>query len=160
MRTYKKVMHLAWFSLAMIFNLPALAAEEGGAMASCLKSWGTHPFGTDPKFKTLSTSVKVFGIGKDTADTDVTGTPALVMVNPGVNVMGGSTISLLNPNGWYCFRSNVNVMGGLTIKAHCTAHLASATEGATVLGSNPDEKSEQKGVTVLGSSTVERVGCK
>ncbi|MGB8339501.1 MAG: hypothetical protein WCD07_08850 [Burkholderiales bacterium] len=54
----------------------------------------------------------------------------------------------------------VNVMGGRTIKAHCNVHLASASEGATVLESNPDQNKEQKGVTVLGSSTVERVGCK
>jgi hypothetical protein len=152
----KKLIHLIMFSVAILLTMPAFAAAESGAMASCLKSWGTHPFGNDPKYKTMSTSVKVFGIGKDTVDADVTAAPALVMINPGVNVMGGTTVSLLNPNGWYCFRSNVNVMGGLTIKAHCDAHLASATEGATVLGSN----SEQKGVTVMGSSKVERVGCK
>jgi hypothetical protein len=48
--------------------------------------------------------------------------------------MGGSTIELLNLNGWYCLWTNVNVMGGLTIKMHCKAHLASATESVTVLG--------------------------
>jgi hypothetical protein len=70
--------------------------------------------------------------------------------------MGGSTFELLNPNGWYCLRTNVNVMGGLTIKVHCKAHLASATEGVTVLGSSSDKKS----ITVMGSTKIEQVGCK
>ena len=126
------------------------------AMASCLKAWKNHPFGANPNFKTMATSVKVFGIGKNPKDTEITEKPALVMVNPAVNVMGGTTFELLNPNGWYCFKANVNVMGGLIIKAHCKAHVASATTGATVFGS---EESENKGVTVMGSTKVEFVGC-
>ncbi len=136
----------------------AQAQEVDGSIAACLKAWGKHPFSAHPKYKTLSTSVKVFGIGANTADTEPTSSPALVLINPGVNVMGGSTIELLNPNGWYCLRTNVNVMGGMTIRAHCKAHLATASEGGsgtTVMGNNQD----QKGVTVMGSTQVERVGC-
>jgi hypothetical protein len=133
----------------------AHADEESDAISRCLKAWGKHPFGNHPSYRTLATSVKVFGIGQDTEDTQGTSRPELIMVNAGVNVMGGSTMALLNPNGWYCLRSNVNVMGGMTVKAHCKAHLASATEGVTVLGSN----SENKAVTVMGKTTVELVGC-
>ena len=100
--------------------------------------------------------MKVFGIGQASGDTKATAEPALVMVNAGVNVMGGSKIELLNPNGWYCLKSNVNVMGGMKIKAHCKAHLASAVEGVTVLGDNSDNKA----VTVMGKTTVELVDCK
>jgi len=103
----------------------------------------------------MATSVKVFGIGRNPADTERTESPSLVLVNPGVNVMGGTTFELLNPNGWYCFRSNVNVMGKFSIKAHCKAHLASASDGVTVLGSN----SENKSVTVMGSTQIALVGC-
>jgi len=134
------------------------AQEIDGSIAACLKAWGKHPFGSKPNYKTLSTSVKVFGIGQNTADVEPTSAPALVLVNPGVNVMGGSTIELLNPNGWYCLKSNVNVMGGLTIKAHCKAHLASSSEngaGTTVMGNNENKN----GVTVMGSTKVELVGC-
>lgn len=134
------------------------AQEMDGAIAACLKTWGKHPFGSIPNYKTLSTSVKVFGIGSNTEDTESTHSPVLVLVNPGVNVMGGSTIALLNPNGWYCLKSNVNVMGGLTIKTHCKAHLASSSEdgaGTTVMGNNENKKS----VTVMGSTMVELVGC-
>jgi len=135
--------------------MPAAAQEVDSSIAACLKAWGKHPFGKNPTFKTLSTSVKVFGIGSNTSDTEVTSSPTLILVNPGVNVMGGSVIELLNPNGWYCLRATVNVMGGLNLRAHCKAHLASSKDGATVMGNS----AENKGVTVMGSTNVERVDC-
>lgn len=135
---------------------PALADQETDAsVAACLKAWESHPFGERPGYRVLSTSVKVFGIGQASGDYEKTASPSLVVVNPGVNVMGGSEIELLNPNGWYCLRSTVNVMGGLTIRLACNAQIAMASGSATVLGNNTD----QKGVTVMGSTTVERVGC-
>ena len=139
----------------LLFPTAVFAQSPDPSIATCLKAWGKHPFGRNPQYKTLATSVKVFGIGRATADTDVTSAPTLVLVSAGVNVMGGSTVELLNPNGWYCLRSNVNVMGGLTIKAHCKSHLASAIDGVTVMGDNADNK----GVTVMGATRVEHVGC-
>ena len=133
----------------------AYAAEGDSSIESCLRAWGKHPFGNNPRFKTLATSVKVFGIGQNTADTEPTDMPTLVLVNPGVNVLGGTTLELLNPNGWYCFRSNVNVMGNLRIRVHCKAHLASASDGVTVFGSDQTDKS----VTVMGTTHVELVEC-
>ena len=133
----------------------ATGEEVDSSVASCLQAWGKHPFGKNPQYKTLYTAVKVFGIGRDTADTESTPSPALVLVNPGVNVAGGSVVQVLNPNGWYCFRTTVNVMGGLTIKAHCKSHLAT-TSGDLMAAENA---SAVKGVTVMGSTQVERVGC-
>jgi hypothetical protein len=155
MANTKKLIHLIFVSMTLLFSMPNFATEIDGSIANCLKAWGTHPFGTNPSYKTLATSVKVFGIGENPKDSEVTNSPSLVLVNPGVNVMGGTTIELLNPNGWYCLRSNVNVMGGMTLKVHCKAHLASATEGVTVLGSNSDKKS----ITVMGSTNIETIGC-
>jgi hypothetical protein len=129
--------------------------ETDSPVDGCLFAWDKQPFGRHPAYKTLSTSVKVFGIGHETADTEVTPNPALILVNPGVNVGGGTVVQLLNPNGWYCFRTTVNVMGGMTIKAHCKAHLA--TTSGNVLGSN--NGADGKGISVLGSIVVERVGC-
>lgn len=158
MHTSKRIAPVAAF-LVLCLVLPApkmaLAQEIDSSIAACLKAWGTHPFGRNPQFKTLQTSVKVFGIGKGTSDTEVTDGPSLVLVNPGVNVMGGAVIELLNPKGWYCLRTTVNVMGGVNIRAHCRAHLASSVDGATVLGNSSDNKS----VTVMGSTNVERVNC-
>ncbi len=143
------------FGIALLGSGISQAKEVDSSIASCLRAWGKHPFGANPTYQTLATSVKVFGIGQDRADSQRTNAPSLVLVNPGVNVMGGTTVELLNPNGWYCFRSNVNVMGGLRIRAHCKAHLASARDGVTVLGSNQSDKS----VTVMGKTQVELVGC-
>lgn len=151
----KKLINLITLGLFILISMPTFATEENDSIADCLKAWGEHPFGNSPSYKTLATSVTVFGIGEESKDLGVTNSPSLVLVNSGVNVMGGTTMLLLNPNGWYCLRSNVNVMGGLTIKVHCKAHLASATESATVLGINPDNKS----ITVMGSTEVEPVGC-
>lgn len=143
----------------LVGHPPAVRAQDpdlDSAIAACLQAWGTHPFGAHPKYRTIQTSVKVFGIGGRSGDGQTTDKPVLVLVNPGVNVMGGSTVELMNPQGWYCLRQTVNVMGGLTLKAHCDAHIASSVGGATVMGNN----TENKGVTVMGSTTVERVGCK
>lgn len=143
--------------LLMILTFPALTSAEDyhHAIQQCLRAWGTHPFGQNPHFRTLHSSVKVFGIGQNVDDTQTSKGPELMLLDTGVNVMGGSTIQLLNPNGWYCFASNVNVMGSLTIRAHCKAHLAAASNGVTVMGGDPSNKS----VTVMGSTQVEMVGC-
>jgi hypothetical protein len=130
--------------------------DQEDAMATCLKAWGKHPFGNKPQFKTMATSVKVFGIGHNPQDLEVTKEPALIMVNPAVNVMGGTVYELLNPNGWYCFKANVNVMGGLVIKTCTQSHIASAVNSTTVMGSN----SAEQGVTVMGGTKVETVSCK
>jgi hypothetical protein len=156
MNKAKKLITFTLFGMAVLFSVSAFATETDDSISSCLKAWGKHPFGNNPEYKTLATSVKVFGIGQNPADSQLTNSPSLVLVNPGVNVMGGTTIELLNPNGWYCFRSNTNVMGSLSIRAHCKAHLASATEGVTVLGSNSDISS----ITVMGSTQIELVDCK
>src|SRR5450759_3176713 len=151
----KQLINLIILGMTLLFSMPTFATEVDGSIANCLKAWGKHPFGNNPNYKTLATSVKVFGIGEDPTDSEVTNSPSLVLVNPGVNVMGGTTIELLNPNGWYCLRSTVNVMGGMNIRAHCKTHLASASDATTWMGNNADNK----GVTVMGSTTVERVDC-
>ncbi|MGZ8223451.1 MAG: hypothetical protein ACXWT0_17550 [Methylobacter sp.] len=152
----KKPMTFIIFVMVMLFSVSTFATEVDDSISSCLKAWGKHPFGINPVYKTLGTSVKIFGIGQNTMDSELTNSPSLVLVNPEVNIMGGTTIELLNPNGWYCFRSNINVMGSLSIRAHCKAHLASAKEGVTALGSNSGNKS----VTIMGSTQIELVGCK
>jgi hypothetical protein len=155
MMNIRRLLTCMMIATATLSIAPLRASELDSSIASCLKAWDKHPFGKNPRYKTLGTSVKVFGIGQNPADTERTDSPSLVLVNSSVNVMGGNTLELLNPNGWYCFRSNVNVMGGVKIRANCKAHLASASDGVTVLGSNSDNKS----VTVMGSTQVELVGC-
>jgi len=138
--------------------MPA-AANDQATLDACIQSWGKNsPFkkGT-PASSVIAPGVKVFGIGGSGATRDEpTDRPALVLVRPAVNVMGATTIRLSNPQGWYCFRSNVTVAGAIRIEAHCKAQIASAKEDGTAVGA-VDESN--KGVAVFGALRVTRWGC-
>jgi hypothetical protein len=151
--------HLVAATLATCVLLPMAArADDQPALDACIASWGSAaPFkkGTVAT-KVIATGVKVFGIGSDNATDEPTGKPSLALVRPAVNVMGKSTMKLNNPNGWYCFVSNVNVAGKMEIEVPCNAHVASAKEDGTSVGA-VDESN--KGVSVFGALRVTRTGC-
>lgn len=140
--------------------LAAYADEDQQTLDQCIASWGKEsPFrqGT-PADTVIATSVKVFGIGQSqSGDDHPTTTPRLVLVRPAVNVMGKSVIRLSNPNGWYCFKSNVTVAGKLEIDAQCHAHIASARESGAAVGATDESN---KGVAVFGALRVNRFGCR
>lgn len=144
--------------LAASAAMPA-AANDQTTLDACIQSWGKKsPFkkGT-PADSVIAPGVKVFGIGGGGVVRDEpTDKPALVLVRPAVNVMGATTIRLSNPQGWYCFRSNVTVAGAIRIEAHCNAQIASAKEDGTAVGA-VDESN--KGVAVFGALRVTRWGC-
>jgi hypothetical protein len=145
--------------IAVSSSVPVAAlADDQPTLDACIASWGSAaPFkkGT-PATKVIATGVKVFGIGSEGATDEPTTKPSLVLVRPAVNVMGKSTIQLKNPQGWYCFVSNVNVAGKMEIEVPCNAHVASAKEDGTSVGA-VDESN--KGVTVFGALRVTRTGC-
>lgn len=148
-------------AFAIMTSVPVLAfADDQVALDECIASWGkASPFkkGT-PAAGVIATGVKVFGIGRGSTGNDpVTDKPRLVLVRPAVNVLGKSTIRLVNPRGWYCFRSNVTVAGKIAIEAQCDAHIASAREEGTAVGAADDS---DKGVAVFGVLRVSRFGCK
>ena len=150
---------VALFALCLAPAFPTAASAQAvdSSIAACLKIWGDHPFGKTPQFKTLGSTVNVFGIGSEARDTGRTDSPSLVLVNPSVNLMGRSTIELLNPNGWYCLQTVISIMGGTTLRAHCKAQLASTSAGSTVLGNNTDNRSlKDLTVTMMSSVAVER----
>ena len=149
-----------WFAALALAAIPTIGfANDQVYIDQCIASWGkSSPFkmGTSAN-SVLSTGVKVFGVGHSNSGIDpVTRRPTLILVHPAVNVMGKSTIRLSNPNGWYCFRSNVTVAGKMVIEAHCDAKIASAKESGTAVG-GADES--EKGVTVFGALRVRRFGC-
>ena len=149
----------AAFALAAIPAAAASSAEDQPALDACIASWGkSAPFSKGHAADgVIGTGVKVFGIGSGQSGNDApTEKPALILVRPAVNVAGRSTIKLSNPNGWYCFRSNVTVAGAMHIDAHCKAHIASAKEDGTTVGA-ADESG--KGVAVFGALRVTRFGC-
>ena len=144
--------------LALAIAPAAAFANDQAVLDACIGTWGNSPFKKGKKADhVVGTGVKVFGIGSAQSGGDQpTSSPVLVYVRPAVNVMGKSTIRLVNPNGWYCFRSNVTVAGKIEIQAHCKAHLASAKEDGTAVGA-VDESN--KGVAVFGALRVERFDC-
>ncbi len=160
MKSSKKtapVAALLAFCLALCAPMAVSAEEIDSSIAACLKAWGDHPFGKNPQFKTLEASVKVFGIGKSGGDSEPTSAPSLVLINPIVNVLGGSTIDLMNPNGWYCLRTTFSIAGGVSIRAHCKAQLAATSDGKTMLGNNIENRAiKDLNVTVMGSVVIER----
>jgi hypothetical protein len=120
---------------------------------ACLRAWGKHPFGKNPNYRTLKSGVKVVGIGANTKDVAITEKPELVLVKASVSVMSGQSFELMNPNGWYCIKGPVTVMGKAKITAHCKAQLANSDDGVAVLGSSDNQTG---GVAVLGKIQVER----
>jgi hypothetical protein len=151
--------HFTVLALSLATIPATVFADDQQALDQCIASWGkASPFkkGTHAN-SVLSTGVKVFGIGHgNTGNDPVTERASLVLVHPAVNVMGKSTIRLSNPKGWYCFRSNVTVMGKIAIEAHCDAKIASAKDEGTAVGA-ADES--DKGVAVFGALRVTRFGC-
>ncbi|MBK7658697.1 MAG: hypothetical protein IPJ28_05915 [Betaproteobacteria bacterium] len=147
------------FAATLVLASLGARANDQAALDNCIASWGAKspfPKGT-PAHSVLATGVKVFGLGQATSGDDpVTSKPALVLVRPAVNVMGKNTIRLANPNGWYCFRSNVTVAGKIEIEAQCTAQIASARESGTSVGATDESN---KGVAVFGALRVTRFGC-
>ncbi len=145
------------FLILMIVSKVAIADSDTEVKA-CLSNWKKTPFNIqNPNYRTISASVNVFGVGKDIEDSKKTESPELVYIKPSVNVLGKNTMKLLNPNGWYCLKSNTNVLGKATIELHCNAHLTMSNSGATVLGSNDSESGAS--TTVLGKTKIKRVGC-
>lgn len=155
----KRALLLAMLVAAATGAVPAVANDQA-TLDACIASWGKKsPFkkGT-PANSVIAPGVKVFGIGGSGSVRDEpTDSPALVLVRPAVNVAGSTTIRLSNPQGWYCFRSNVTVAGAIRIQAHCRAQIASAKEDGTSVGA-VDESN--KGVAVFGALRVTRFDCK
>lgn len=156
MKSSKKanaIVALAAFCLILSFPMAVSAREADSAIAACLKAWGDNPFGKSPKFKTIGTSLRVFGIGSEPNDTEPTSSNSLVLINPSVNLLGGSTIELLNPNGWYCMRTTISIVGRVRIRANCKAHLAATSAGVTVVA-NKDKDRSFKDIAVTSMSPI------
>lgn len=147
------------FILSLLLSVSPVFADSkhDSDVKECLSHWGSAPFDAkNLKYRTIETSVSVFGAGSDIIDEKQSSGPELIFIKPSVNVLGKSTIKLLNPNGWYCMKSNTNVLGKAIIELHCKAKMSISNTGATVLGS---DQGDQKGNTVLGKTKIKRVGC-
>jgi len=108
-----------------VFSVPGLTPSEQVQVAQCITKWGRVPFtGTFTNVRRIKAAVSVYGIGTVINDTIQTSTPALILVDAGVNVMGNPVYNLMNNNGYYCMKVNVNVHTDLDINLACNAKLA------------------------------------
>ncbi len=158
----RKFLFVALFSFASPFAQVAQAERDGDidALRACASQWGKTPFGeitSKTPYRTLNTKVRVLGIGGETVDDGKTDSPELILIKPSVNVLTKTTYKLLNPNGYYCFKAKVTVLGSSVIQVDCKARVA-AESGTEVLANNKD--GTDQGVTVLGKSRIERLNCK
>lgn len=145
--------------VAALLAAPAAFASDQEILDRCIAAWGNEsPFKKGkPADTVIGGGVRVFGVGSSQALNDApTDQPALILVRPAVNVAGRTTIRLSNPNGWYCFSSNVTVAGALNIEAQCKARVMSAREDGTTVGA-VDQSG--KGVAVFGALRLTRFGC-
>jgi hypothetical protein len=138
-------------------DVPEATPEDMDAINRCLKSWKDSPFGGEVQnFKHIFASVTVGSTGNAVSDTERTDEPWLILITAGVNVLGTPKYELLNPNGWYCIKVNVNVMTELAIDLHCNARLADSKVNVNV-GSSQSDATSAVGVHVLSTVTVNDV---
>ena len=143
---------------AFLLSSSLLRAEsDAEAIYNCMKAWGKHPFPEDKRVadKVLSPSVKVLGIGGRNIEDTQTAKPSLVLIKPSVNVLSKSTFRLANPNGWYCLKGTVTVLGKAEFTVHCKAKIASNNGDVAVLGKN---ENQEGGIAVLGSIRLKTIG--
>ena len=140
------------------FNLYGKESEHWPDVKACINAWEgkSNPFRNkkNVRFRIMEGTVKVFGLGSNANVDEVkTSYPQLIFIKSAVNVMGKSTFRLMNPNGWYCFEDNVNVMGKAVIEIGCESSVATTSGSTTVMGSSQGKS----GVTVMGKSEVKRI---
>ena len=96
-------------------------------------------------------------MGNAINDTVATRKPELILVSAAVNVLGSVEYNLLNPNGYYCIDTAVNVNQSLKINLDCQARLTDSRVHVNV-GSNVSDQMAGVGVHVGSNIEVNRVG--
>jgi len=139
--------------------IPGAKPADIDALHRCLAAWPGNPFmGTTPvaHFKEIFAAVSVMSNGAAINDTENTPFPMLILIDAGVNVFGTPSYNLLNKNGYYCMRVNVNVLTDLAVNLHCNARLADPKVDVNVL-STKNDSTAGVGVNVLSDVKVTAV---
>lgn len=140
-----------------VFTIPGLTPSEQVQVAQCITKWGKVPFtGTFTNVRRIKAAVSVYGIGNIINDVNQTAQPMLVLIDAGVNVMGNPVYNLLNNNGYYCMKVNVNVKTDLEINLACNAKLADNSVQVNV-ASEVDAETSVIGVNVGSNVQVTRM---
>lgn len=140
-------------------KIPKDPSKEQQAIGKCLAAWGSgNPFGDKAysDYRKIAASVNVLGSGGYAIeDTEITDAPKLILINASVSVLGETNYLLMNPNGYYCFMVDVNVLSKTNVDLQCKAKLADSRVTVNVL-SKP-ASTAAVGVNVLSSVKVNRI---
>ncbi len=150
-----KIISLVLLTLLWSSSLWA-KADDDQKISKCLQRWGEHPFAQDnPQYKTLEAGTTVMGFGSGGIDDHVaTEQPALILVKSAPGFLSNITNRLMNPNGWYCLDSSINIMGNKSTELDCRANLAQS-QGTIVFKGNGIENFQ-----ATHSGDLELVNCK
>jgi hypothetical protein len=133
--------------------------KEHEAISKCMAAWGSNnPFGDNAytDYRKISAAVSILGNGGYAVeDREATANPKLILVSASVSVLGSTNYLLMNPNGWYCFMVDVNVLSKVNVDLQCKAKLADTRVAVNVL-SKPSSTAAV-GVNVMSSVTVNRM---
>lgn len=140
-----------------VFSVPGLTPSEQVQVAQCITKWGRVPFtGTFTNVRRIKAAVSVHGIGSVINDTLQTSTPALILIDAGVNIMGNPVYNFMNNSGYYCMKVNVNVQTDLDINLACNAKLADNSVQVNV-ASTTNSETAVIGVNVGSNVQVTRM---
>jgi hypothetical protein len=140
-------------SSSPVFTVPGATTAEVEQISSCLQKWGQVPFSGAISVRRIYATVTVGGFGVGINDITQTPGPALILVDAGVNVGGSPVFNMLNNNGFYCMKVNVNVNTSFTVNLACNARLADNSVQVNV-GSNASGTTSGIGVNVGSNVTV------
>ena len=139
------------------FYVPEADPDDLQALHKCLAKWKDVPFGpTIHNYRKIFASVVVEGFGVGVEDTERTDQPFLTLIAAAVNINSQVEYNLLNPNGYYCIKVNVNVNSDLDINLHCNARLADNFIGVDV-GSDVNEQPATVGINVNSEVNIHTV---
>jgi hypothetical protein len=139
-----------------VFSVPGATTAEAEQITACLRKWGQVPFSGAIGVRRIRAAVTVGGFGVAVNDATQTTGPALILVDAGVNVGGAPVYNMLNNNGYYCMKVNVNVSTALTVNLACNARLADNSVQVNV-GSSVAGTTSGIGVNVNSNVSVQRL---
>lgn len=150
-----KVIFVCFISLLSSTICYADAANDI-KVKNCLQKWGTHPFNQDlPKYRVLESSTTVLGIGSGGVDDhSSTKEPDLVLVKSAPGFLSNIKHRLMNPNGWYCVDSAVNIMGNKSTEIDCRANFAQSQSSFVFKGDGNEN------LQVSDSGQLDLINCK
>lgn len=131
-----------------------LDGADKKAWAACAAIWKSPIPAADAKITVVLLPLSVLG-SRRVSDKSVTDKPSLMLIKSGVSVLNSFELELLNPKGWYCIESGVEVLTGWDIAVAETAHLSDGTTSLSVL--SQDVNGKETGISVLSQSRITRV---